>query len=238
MQELSTIPRDRIGVFLGYGQSNSECYSSRGPGTYCAQHSASVYEYSSGSVSPMQSSGMATAAAGGGCVYGRLGDMLVATGAYDAVVFATAGVGAANLWSLMPGRDSGRYERFRDMFLGMEGALGRVDGVLWHQGEADRKNDVEEYRKNFVSLAEAMESDGVVCDLYIAQASACKGEQSPELLEVQRELAETLVRGREGPNTDRIGEDLRTADKCHFSSHGLDIMAAMWADILLDKTLI
>jgi hypothetical protein len=84
--------KERIGVFIAYGQSNSECCGEMGynASDNVFQHWAGrTYNYGE----PMLGS-----VCGGGCVWGRVADRLVPT-VYDEVVIMTCGVGAIPLRS-------------------------------------------------------------------------------------------------------------------------------------------
>lgn len=165
----------------------------------------------------------------GGSVWGMVGDKLIEEGEFKSVVFFVAGKGGASIARLSKFPN---YDYFISQYINAYSIFGKVDAVLFQQGESDR-NKSETYEKNFTKLLENMRSDGVSAPLFIARTSFCYGESSRELIAVQNKLIE-MHNLKKGPNTDSLNaNDDRLEDNCHFSLSGLDKLSSLWVRYIL-----
>ena len=169
-----------------------------------------------------------------GCVWGRVADKLVDSGAFTSVVFATTGIGGTSIEELS-GETVNGYSYLKKTMAQMQQIFGRVDAILFDQGESDaftgRARDGS-YQFFFEKLLHRLDSDfEIVPPIHVAVATKCiLGDvPDPELQTVQRKIADELA--FPGPNTDLIPLSDRY-DGCHFSSKGLDKVADAWVDVL------
>eukprot|EP00519_Triparma_laevis_P004898 CAMPEP_0182507098 /NCGR_PEP_ID=MMETSP1321-20130603/22484_1 /TAXON_ID=91990 /ORGANISM="Bolidomonas sp., Strain RCC1657" /LENGTH=216 /DNA_ID=CAMNT_0024712937 /DNA_START=87 /DNA_END=734 /DNA_ORIENTATION=- len=129
---------DRLGVFAGYGQSNSDCCGS-GPNPE-VEHADKIFNFFAGAneVTFEYKEPMLGAFCAGSCPYLKIGNELIDAGLYDEVVFSTSGMPGASL-SMINGDDPAfPYFAFLvETYKGMLSKYGKVDGILFHQGESD-----------------------------------------------------------------------------------------------------
>jgi hypothetical protein len=227
---------ERLGVFIGYGQSNSDCCG-EDPGQK-TKHEANHFMHYAGESYTYQEP-MLGAFCRGSCPYSEIGAQLLDSGKYDQVVFATAGLPGAALKVISgPGlfgdvHDYEVFEYFVATFESMRAKYGKVDGVLFHQGESDAGNAAA-YSATFEEMLDNLRESGIEAPalrMYVSVATVCTGDASPDLQAVQRELAD--IEGvEEGPNTDELGFEFRY-DRCHFSHEGFEKIAEKWLEKLL-----
>lgn len=149
-------------------------------------------------------------------------------------MFATYGRGGYPIEWLTNG--TAAYFRFLKNLKNMIQLFGKVDGILFHQGESNNNlNDVasaEKYKSEFRMLLFNLLDEGIDTPVYISRVSVCNSPSDTELLRVQSELAEEFSNARYGPNTDLLASVYRTSDKCHFSRLGKMKVAEMWYEYL------
>ena len=114
--------------------------------------------------------------------------------------------------------------------------FGRVDGILFHQGESDNSLDTKDYYKNFNEFVNNLKQEGIEVPIYLSRVSLC-GEKRPinqDLTDIQDQLINDFNLIKEGPNTDLLSEKSdRLKDYCHFSLEGYDKFSDMWVKSLI-----
>lgn len=216
----------KIGVFLTYGQSNS------------ANHGQYGYEVKSDSIYMFMNEKTYIyhdPAIGGsgndGSVWGRLGDLLIANGYYDAVVFSVTGYKAQTIDQL----SRPPYIDFMlNQYNGLIKEFGKVDGLLIHQGESNhRKNTSLDYASGFEQLMSEL-PDKLKDNIFLSRASYCgSGGTDTDVTNAQNNIIKANGNVHPGPDTDSLIEkQYRLPDRCHLSSEGLDRFAILWLESL------
>jgi hypothetical protein len=156
--------------------------------------------------------------------------------------FASCGHGGS---SIRAWQGAGRHERdgrrlrLQDALVERLRTLGRVRGVLWHQGEADADlgMDRDEYARLFERLrAEVAHAAGRATPWWIARATFVPGRAADVLAGVRAAQIELASRAglHAGPDTDALLGPLRhRVDGIHFSRAGLVAHGEAWAAAIL-----
>jgi len=216
--------KERIGVFIAYGQSNSECCGEMG---YSA--SDNVFQHWAGCTysygEPMLGS-----LCGVGCVWGRVADMLIPT-VYDEVVTMTCGVGGYTIAQLA-GHGAWKIDAIGCLTRGivdLNRTFGHVDGIFFHQGESNNRYETSTYRMHFDSIIERLGPFHPTIYMAVG-ATVCNNQPDKLLTSIQLDIATDHVKG---PFTDSLGSEFRQPDRCHFSSDGFDRMAEGFATAVI-----
>lgn len=226
---ISTLRSKRTMVVLAFGQSNSANF-----GETPRKAREQVYNFYKGQLYEAQDP-LLGAQGIGGSVWTRLGDKLIGSRQYDAVVFVPLGVGGTDIARWKSGGDlhSHVLETIRDL----KGQGLPITHLLWHQGEADAllKTSKSAYKSMFLSMLSSIRAQGVAAPIYVSVATRCqKQREDKELREAQQELVDSSHGIYAGPDTDRLGFCYRY-DGCHFSDEGLEKFAELWFDKLAPK---
>lgn len=219
---------NRTGIYLTYGQSNSVNHGQIG---YDVK--GKVFQFFQGNTFKYEDPSLGGTGQGGS-VWGMVGDKLIINRNNDQVIFANCGWGDAKIEEL----NRGPYIEYllKNHRLLME-KFGRVDGILFHQGESNnflnggRKN----YYDEFVKLIVNLKNNGIEIPIYLSRVSYCgdKTSKDDKLIEIQNKLIKDFSIVFEGPNTDLLTEKkYRLPDNCHFSMLGFDKFSDMWVDSL------
>ena len=212
-------------VFRTYGQSNAANF---GGGNYVPTHDVvnfynnAAYRYED------------PALGGDGreaSVWGRVGDQIIEAGHADKVIFALAGAGGRTAGQLATGEE---YEYFAESYSALEMTYGRVDAILFHQGESNHRAFTgSDYTPQFEQLKNRMRADNIGADFYLSRASFCGSTIDVELLRKQTEFIVPSEGIFAGPNTDQLSDEIYRADfECHFSAAGLSAVAGLWVEAL------
>ena len=198
-------------VYIGFGQSNSECYSNAtaiSPDNAAVLFDNRLYSYTDP---------MAGSSGTGSCVYGRIAQML----SPRRVVFSTVGCGGKTAAWLL----ANRIGALKQTIAGMRSRYNGVNAVLYHQGESDVNTPAHVYKATLRAMQAAANVTFV-----ISIATAHCGRGGSAIAEAQRDLA-SEVGFAAGPNSDAIGPSMRH-DGCHFNEQGLTRLARMWTEAL------
>lgn len=218
--------RSRLMVALVLGQSNAanfgETRHRSGPGVYNLYRGYMYYARD-----PLRG-----ANGEGGSPWTRLGDKLIASKLYDAVIFAPAAIGATEIAKWTPDGE---------LFSLIEKAIGdankrkyKITHIFWHQGESDAylHTSKKDYMARFMAMLGGIRKLGVDAPIYVSVATRCgQFPIVPEIQQAQSELANPALGIYAGPNTDILDQTYRV-DGCHFSTLGLDQHAEMWFQII------
>ena len=118
---------------------------------------------------------------------------------------------------------------YKDLF----NRFGRVDAILFHQGESDNYPDrVDLYYDNFIKFVRSIEDKGIEVPIYLSQASYCTSAfpVNEVLTNSQRKLVIDNDIILQGPNTDLLIDTEFKFDQCHFSEKGNEKFANMWVE--------
>ncbi len=216
--------RQRSMVALTFGQSNAA-----NSGQTRGQAEAEVYSFFEGELYPAQDP-LLGADGGGGSVWTRLGDQIIAAGLYPSVIFVPIAAGGSQISQWSPAGDL--YPRLTQAIQSMHQADLTPTHLLWHQGEADaNRTDPEIYQQLFLEMLTGIRQQRIEAPIYISQATFCRGQQDPQLRRAQRDLVDPDWGIRLGPNTDVLDLCYRH-DGCHFSTEGLERAADLWLQAL------
>lgn len=211
------------GVYLVYGQSNASNSGQLGydvHGDVLQAFEGSFYRYRDPALGGN---------GGNGSVWGMLGDRLIESGQHRQVVFAVASIGGKTLEELMEGQ---LYNYLLHCHRQLVARFGRVDGLLFHQGEYNHglHSGNHNYYRHFCEFLGHLRRDGVSAPVYLAQTTRCGVRGSDTvLLDAQDRLIRDLPGVRRGPNSDLLADpEYRLPDKCHFSLEGNRRLADLW----------
>ena len=211
------------GIFITYGQSNAA-----NSGQYGYHVSQKVFQYFDNNIYSYEDPALGGSGLSGS-VWGMTGDKLILNGLFDQVVFSVTGVGGSNIEQLNKGT---RYKYFKNEYFNLLNKFGRVDGILFHQGESDHReyNDVN-YLNKFNDFLAQLSRDGIQTNFYLSRASYCRNWVDQDLINSQNKIIFENAMVLEGPNTDTLIQDeYRLPDRCHFSLKGLDKFSQMWVE--------
>ena len=224
------------GVFLTYGQSNS---LSNGQIGYNVNHSVyqffddSCYIYSD----PVLGSNKSNKVNNYGSVWGMVGDGLIEGGHFDQVIFSNCGWGGATISELSEGE---LYNYIKSNFFKLKNNFGKVDGILFHQGEKNHSSTLEgnkNYYAVFEKFWENLKKDQINTSLFLSQASYCDNNVDNDLLNIQEKLIIDLNNIYRGLNTDLlIDSKYRLLDGCHFSMEGFTAFSKMWLTSIINPS--
>lgn len=216
-------------IYLTYGQSNA----ANGGEPHSRFRNENVHQFLLGETYVYEDPSLGANGLGVS-VWGVLGDLLVKKGDIDSVIFANAAYGGTPISHLKEGI---HFEFLMTQYSYLMTKYGRVDAILFHQGESDNKpGGPENYYRHFSKFLENLNSRGVRAPIYISRASVCGIDSAnTALTEVQTKLALDYAQIMEGPNTDLLSEPEFRFDGCHFSESGLYEHAAAWKAVLNDN---
>ena len=219
---LSSVHAKRVMVALVFGQSNAANF---GESPHTARER--VYNFYQGKLYAAQDP-LLGAHGDGGSVWTRLGNKLIASQHYDAVVFIALGIGGATLARWKP--DGDLHPRLLEAIQDVQAHHLSITHVLWHQGEADAslKTSQSAYTTMFLEMVSSIRQQGVHAPIYISVATRCqKQREDHEVRQAQQALVNPLQGLYAGPDTDQLGLGERY-DGCHFSDEGLEKFAELW----------
>ena len=220
---------EKTGIYLTYGQSNSVNSGELG---YTVKNK--VYQSILGNHFLYKDPSLG-GTGDGGSVWGMVGDKLINHKIHDQVIFSNCGWSGKNIFQLR----QGSYMGF--LILSYQSLLknfGRVDGILYHQGEKDNiSGNEEKYYDEFVAFINTLKNNGINIPIYLSRVSYCgKNQVNKKLTDIQTKLINDFEIIKEGPNTDELIEKkYRLDDNCHFSLIGYEKFSEMWVACLSKK---
>jgi hypothetical protein len=165
-----------------------------------------------------------------GSVWTRLGDKLIATGAYDRVIFVPAAVGGTEIGDWQPAVKK-HFTLVESQIRMAQNAGLRFTHLLWHQGESDAALNISptDYRLRFLNVLKGIREAGVDAPVFVAVATHCgQYGENKDIRWVQRDIVNHDLRIWQGPDTDTLSAAEFRHDGCHFSTRGLDAHADLW----------
>ncbi len=221
-----TAPGQRLMVVLVLGQSNAanevQSRATGGPGVY-TWYEERCFE----ALDPLPG-----ASGEGGSLWTRLGPLIVASAAYDGVLFVPLAVNATSVaqWHRHPALS----ERLRRTLLALRAAKLEPSHAIWYQGEADsfKQTSAADYRRDFVRLLQNLRGLGLQAPLWVAQATRCQKRSNPAVRSVQLALPQELPGVRAGPDMDALFGPQHRYDGCHFGTDSAGLAALAWQQAL------
>ena len=215
---------DSLGVYVTYGQSNT---TNSGQYGYIVKNN--IYEFYKNEVYKYQDPTIGGGiTSNGGTVWGMLGDLLVENKIHNKVIFSISGKGGQTMEQLSGGTN---YNRFKNDYISLKKKYGKVDGILFHQGESNnfRLAGSENYYNHFKSFLSEMVSDSINSKIYLSRVSHINYGNDKDLLKIQNNIINDFEQVLEGPNTDKfILKEDRLPDGTHFSLLGYKKFAKEW----------
>lgn len=216
----------RTAVLLALGQSNAANSGAFAPARHAASGVVNVFDgrcFTAGD--PLLGGDGA-----GTSIWPHLGDRLLATGAYDAVVVAVFAVNDTPLHRWVDERAFGRH--LDQIAESLRRASLMPTAILWAQGEADARigTTTEDYVNQFQRFASGLRSRGLTAPIYLAASTLCARPPEPRIRAARERLIGTngIVAG---PDTDALGFGFRF-DGCHFTGDGQARAAELWSAAL------
>jgi len=223
-----------VGIFITYGQSNS---TNNGEIGYVVINE--VFQFYNDSTYLYEDPSLGGAGLGGS-VWGMVGDKLIENEIYDQVVFSMTGWNGKTIEQLSQGE---YYEYFIGNYCQLLKRFGRVDGILFHQGESNRWLENQQYYNEFELFYNKIRSDGICSPFYLSLVSYCNNGNryysgvDSTLLNIQNDIIINFENVLRGPNTDLLIESkYRLSDNCHFSLLGYQHFSDMWVDCIINKS--
>jgi hypothetical protein len=171
----------------------------------------------------------------GGSVWTRLGDKLLKSCQFDAVIFVSLGVGGAGIARWKP--DGDLHRSLLEAIQQLKERGFTVTHLLWHQGETDAEMNTAKsaYQSMFLEMLSSVRNQGVTAPIYVSVATRCQlRRDSVEIRAAQQELVDPPRGILSGPDTDALGWGYRY-DGCHFSHEGLEKFAELWLEKLTHR---
>lgn len=226
VETVKRLPLKRVMVALAFGQSNSANF-----GDVLHEAGPGVFNFNNGKLYNAQDP-LLGADGRGGSVWPLLGDKLIAAKRYDAVVFASIGVGTTDITQWRP--DGEHFPKMQKAIKELQNQGLPPTHLFWHQGETDGRlrTSTRLYKTEFLKMIQAIRQMGVKAPLYVCQASRCM--KQPPIASVrlaQKQLADQYPDIFEGPDTDALGFEYRH-DGCHLSDAGQKKFADLWMEKL------
>ncbi len=215
----------RVMVALAFGQSNSA-----NSGDVRHASGDNVFNFYLGRIYKARDP-LLGATADGGSVWTRLGDMIVDSKTYDAVIFATIGVGRSTIRRWAPEGDLHPVLIYTLRDLRRHGLP--PTHLLWHQGESDHLTSTGSYKSRFQRMLLAIRQEEPKAPLFVSIASKREDRTYGNVQRAQAELIDPEKGIYPGPNTDTLGDEWRNStDHVHFNERGLWKCAELWLEAL------
>ena len=225
--DCNALKSKRLMVVVVFGQSNAANH-----GETPQRAANGVYSYYRGrcfvALDPLPG-----ASGDGGSVWTRLGDMIVARGMTEAVLFVPLAVTSTRIDQWTTGE---LRERLSTTIKLLNDQGFNITHLLWHQGEADAKahTSAADYQRSFRVLLATIREQGVKAPIYVSLATQCGATPDKTIREAQSSLVDPAQRILPGPDTDALGDEFRM-QRCHFSDRGLARAASLWFDSLNNR---
>ena len=225
----NVVLNEKTGIFLTYGQSNSVNSGELG---YVVKNN--VYQSLFGQTYVYRDPSLGVNG-NKGSVWGMVGDKLIDNGIYDNVVFSNCGYGGKRISDL---NSEPIISFLVNNYKSLINKFGKVDGILFHQGEADNNlSGTKKYYIEFVKFLEILMNNGIEIPIYLSRVSSCEPgtKTNYELINIQNKLINDFEIIKKGPNTDLlVGKKYRHYG-CHFSLEGFNIFSDMWIHYIIKE---
>lgn len=226
LEALAQLPATRRLVVVVLGQSNAANYGSApryaGPGVYVF---AADKLYAARDPLPGGDGD-------GGSIWTRLGSRLIASGAYDAVVFAVVARGSRQVDDFIMGGTE--FTRMEESFAQLAHANLAPTAILWQQGETEGSNPVANglrYHAALADIAAACHRKFPAALFLVAQSTRLAATPSNESIRLAQASIAKMPGCAAGPDLDALDDAFRS-DGTHFNDRGLSAAADLWMEAL------
>lgn len=222
----SILDGKKLMVAIAFGQSNSANF-----GNVRHQSKSGVYNLFENELYAAQDP-LIGASGTGGSVWTRLGDILIDSGRYDAVVFVAIGGSGTAIEEWAPGGQM--HDRIIRAIKSTRKSGLEITHLLWHQGETDASigTDSQQYQAYFRQMLAAIRSHGVSAPIFVSLATRCFETMPDNIIRGAQSILVDVTNGvLLGPDTDDLGDSFRY-DRCHLSQPGLQAAALLWHEQL------
>jgi hypothetical protein len=173
-------------------------------------HNDKLYAYTEPMAGSSQSSG---------CMWGNVARHLGGDH-----VMAVCGCTSSTVKELYNGR-----QHFITTLLGLVQMFGRVDGVIYHQGESDY-GSMDNYTHTLLRLKQAAD-EIYEADWFIGRVSTCDSNE-PDINIIRAQTTFPGPRSFLGPNTDQIVSNKGRYDGCHWTRRAALMVAKEWSEYI------
>ena len=169
-----------------------------------------------------------SATGNGGSPWPAFANALRDDGEERPILWADVAVGNTRADEWLPG--TANAQRLRSETITLQEKGYRIAAFLFFQGEADRETGAAAYQKSLIEVAEMIAEIAPNTPFILSDSSICDVDAKPvaALARARASLANSHQNVHIGPDTDALGQDLRT-DGCHFTEAGLRAAGALWA---------
>ena len=212
------------GVFIAYGQSNAANSCECNEETVSNQ----AYQYFQGETYRFNKTMIGTT--GVNCSpWSVLATKLIDNNLYENVVFANCAVAGRPLEQLNKGFN---YYYLEENLKNMILNFGKVDGILFHQGEANHSTVLgfDNYFNDFNIFQEKIKIISPETKIYLCRATYCNNYSDIDLIYIQNNIINSYDNVYAGPNTDEL-IDYRV-DDCHLSKEGIVEFSNMFFELI------
>jgi hypothetical protein len=169
-------------------------------------------------------------------LWGSLGDLLIARGTFDRIIWGNGAVAGCSSGQLAPGGTLGhRVPVFFSVLRSLGISGNQVMAIISMEGEADSALQIppEIFKANRRATLRAARSFGFTGPMFIPVETwrGAPPQLYPIIQQAQAELA-TEAGFLPGPNFDSLGLDYRDATLVHQNALGRVTMAQMWCDTI------
>jgi hypothetical protein len=224
-------------VFVTYGQSNS---SNHGQIGYIVKNK--VYMFNDNKIFKYKDTSIGASGVDGS-VWGVTGDKIINSGLYKEVSFTNTGWGGKTISQLSKGK---LFDYFIEQYLLTLKMYGKVDAILFHQGEDDAEHHLEDqYYETFMIFIKKLRKLLPKPKLFLSIVSHCGDPgrhriyvENNKLRLKQKKLIKDNIDIFRGPDTDILVKRehrLPNNDFTHFSLLGFDKFSDQWIDCLKSK---
>jgi hypothetical protein len=231
----------RTAVLLLLGQSNA---GNHGGQRFQSQHGQKVLNYFDKRCFVAESPLLGSDGVKGE-YWTELGNLLVASGAFDQVVLIPVSISGSEISRWAQGGDINPL--VAHAVIESRQANYRVTHVLFHQGEIDYVLGTSEdsYRDGFMSLVETLRRQDVTAPVYVSVTTKCLGASNSgthfhsndnSVSRAQIALPNERKAIRPGVNSDALLQRIDRFDDCHFGGSGAEKVAKAWFGLLRGET--
>ncbi len=164
---------------------------------------------------------------GGGSVWPLVGDLL-SKNRERPIGFVNIAVGSTRVEHWLPGTD------LHNSFIETLQLLlnnGGLKAILWHQGEANKGSEKDDYYTKLISIIGSSREIIPNIPWFVSVASYSNGSTGKGVTSAQKATWQ-LENVFPGPDTDSLQTDHRREDKVHFNGIGTEAAAQLWYEAI------
>jgi hypothetical protein len=163
----------------------------------------------------------------GGSIWSRLGDMLIASGHFNKILFVPIALGSTSIvdWAPM----GQHHQRLTETIKMISVQKIKMTHALWVQGSADKTMSQAEYENAFRKISAI-----IPVSIHVSISTLCSNTGIPSVKLAQQNI-QTWKNAKPGPNLDQINLVAERPDGCHFSDTGANRAAELWHQSLTNS---